>query len=68
MSKCPEIDPNAFYTLDQCAKMLMEADPSLTLVEAKREIAMAIASGELPVAGYLKPLDSKTQITPNQVN
>lgn len=55
MKKLPEIDPNALYTVDQAAKMLMEVEPELTFAQAHKQVCEAISSGKLPVAGYLKP-------------
>ena len=36
----PDIDPNALYTVDQAAKMLMKVDPSLTFEEAYRNVPL----------------------------
>lgn len=47
------IDPNGLYTVEKAARMLMQVDPSFTYEEALREVRMAIASGKLPIAGYL---------------
>ncbi|WP_156795563.1 hypothetical protein [Bradyrhizobium icense] len=47
------IDPNALYTVEQAARLLMQVDPSFTYEEALREVRMALSSGELPIAGYL---------------
>jgi hypothetical protein len=51
----PEIDPNALYTTEQAAKMLMQIDPGMTYEEAYREVLIAINLGKLKVAGYLQP-------------
>ncbi len=44
----PDIDPDAYYSLDEVVEFLRQADPSLTLEEARKEIITAIALGLLP--------------------
>lgn len=54
MNKIPYIDPDALYTLDACARKVMQMDPSLTFEEARRKVTDAIDKGIIhPVTATL---------------
>lgn len=53
MSELPYVDPNALYTVEQVAKLLMEVRPDLTFEQAHQMLCEDIDSGKLPIAGYL---------------
>lgn len=52
-----KIDPNGLYTVEQCARYLMEVCPELTFEQAYQEICDSIDTGKLEIAGYMTKKD-----------